>query len=269
MMRWLAVAVLLTLFSTTTARAQSTLGPETLREIGIDQRIGEQVPLDLVFRDESGKPVELGRYFGKRPVVLALVYNACPMLCHQVLEGMMGNLRTLELDAGSDFDVLVVSFDPQETSATSRAVRDKLVKRYGRNGSAEAFHVLTGDPEPIARLTKSVGFRYKYDDKLGQYAHPSALFVLTPEGKVARYFFGAEYPPRDVRLALVEASEGKLGTLTDDLLMLCYRYDPVRGTYSASVLGAVRIGGIAVLLGLGVFIATSLRRERRRKDPRS
>jgi protein SCO1 len=250
-----------------TARAQSSLGPQTLREIGIDQRIGEQLPLDLTFVDENGKQVKLGRYFGKRPVVLALVYNACPMLCHQVLEGMMGSLHTLELDAGRDFDVLVVSFDPKEEPSVARAVRDKLVQRYARKGSEGAFHVLTGEPEPIRRLTEAVGFRYKYDDKLGQYAHPSALFVLTPNGKLARYFFGAEFPPRDMRLAIVESSEGKLGTLTDELLMLCYRYDPVHGTYSASVIGAVRIGAVAVLLGLAVFITTSLRRERRRRKP--
>jgi protein SCO1/2 len=265
------LACLLAMLVTTATRgasAESALPPAALREIGIDQRLGEQLPLDLAFFDETGQRVELERYFGERPVVLALVYNACPMLCQQVLHGMMASLRTLQLDAGRDFEVLVVSFDPEEPTAVARATRDKMVERYARAGSEQGFHVLTGSPASIAALTEAVGFRYTYDDKLGQYAHASALFVLTPEGKVARYFFGTEYSPRDMRLAMVEATEGKLGSLTDDLLLLCYRYDPASGGYSASVMGAVRIGAVATMLGLVVFVGASMRRERRRrKEP--
>jgi protein SCO1/2 len=254
--------VLSTLLATA-ARAQSSLGAQSLNEIRIDQRIGNQLPLDLTFIDERGERVALGSLFGERPVVLALVYNACPMLCHQVLAGMLASLRTLELDAGEDFEVLVVSFDPKEPTQLARSVRDKLVERYERGKGG--FHVLTGEAEPIAKLTEAVGFRYRYDDKLDQYAHASGLIVLTPKGKVARYFFGTEYSARDLRLSLVEATDGKLGKLTDELMLLCYRYDPQSGTYSASIIGGIRIGALVTLLILAAFIGRSLLRERRRR----
>jgi protein SCO1/2 len=247
------------------AQATSRLGAKQLREIGIDQKLGERVPLDLQFRDHRGETVTLKRYVSERPVVLALIYNRCPMLCNQVLSGLVSALKVLKLDAGSDFDVLAVSFDPAETPELSAANRDKLIERYGRAGAAEGIHFLTGEPEPIRRLTDAVGFRYRYDEEQKQYAHASAIMVLTPGGKLARYFYGTEFSPRDMRLAIVEASDGKVGSLSDDLLLLCYRYDPETGTYSATAINAIRFGGVATLAVLGVFIGTSLRRERRQR----
>jgi protein SCO1 len=245
--------------------ARSSIAPQELRSISIEQRIGEKVPGELPFRDESGAAVELERYYGKRPIILALVYNSCPMLCSQVLSGMVAAMRVLKLDAGRDFDALVVSFDPKESSATAAAQKAKYLRRYDRAGAEGGIHFLTGDEEPIRALTSAVGFRYQYDPELGQYAHASAIMVLTPDGRVARYFFGTEYSARDLRLALVEASGGKLGGLSDGLMLLCYRYDPSSGSYSATAVGAVRIGGAVTLGVLAGFIGLSLRRERRRR----
>jgi len=247
------------------ASARSTLGPETLRGIGIDQRLEQPVPLDLRFADHRGHEVKLGDHFGDKPVVLALVYNACPMLCNQVLAGMNSMLKVMKLDAGIDFEVVVVSFDPNEAPATAARARAKLVKDYGRASGEQSFHFLTGKQESIHALTTAAGFRYEYDEQLGQYAHPSALMVLTPDGRMARYFYGTEYSPRDVRLALVEAADGKVGDFSDDLLLLCYRYDPESGTYSATAINAIRVGGTATVAALGLFIGVSLRRERRRR----
>lgn len=241
----------------------STLDKSELQRVWIDQRIGNQLDLSLPFA-EDGQPATLDRYFGPRPVVLALVYNRCPMLCNQVLAGLVGALKVLDETPGSDFDVLAVSFDPEEEPRMAAAARATLLRRYGRPEAEGGIHFLTGARAPIASLTDAVGFRYQYDEALDQYAHPSALIVLTPGGKVARYFFGTEYSPRDLRLALHEASEGAVGSLTDDLLLLCYRYDPASGTYSATIVNAIRAGGIATVLALGLFMGRSLRRDRRR-----
>lgn len=245
--------------------ARGSIAPQELRSISIEQRIGNQVPGALPFRDESGAPVQLERYYGKRPIVLALVYNSCPMLCSQVLSGMVAAMRVIKLDAGRDFDALVVSFDPKESSATAAAQKAKYLHRYDRAGAEGGVHFLTGDEEPIRAITDAVGFRYQYDPELGQYAHASAIMVLTPDGRVARYFFGTEYSARDLRLALIEASGGKLGGLSDGLMLLCYRYDPSTGTYSATAVGAVRVGGAVTLGMLAGFIGLSIRRERKRR----
>jgi protein SCO1/2 len=237
--------------------------------VRVDQRLGETVDKDAVFRDESGQNVRLGSYFGERPVILALVYNRCPMLCNQVLSGLVASLKVVTLEPGSDFEVVVVSFDPEEAPELARAQKAKVLERYGRDGAARAVHFLTGDEKPIRELADAVGFRYEYDEKLGQYAHPSAIMVLTPGGEVSRYFFGSEFSPRDLRWGLVEASQGKVGDVSDDLLLLCYRYDPVHGTYSATALGAIRVGGALVMLVLGGFIVMSLRRERRERRTRA
>jgi len=263
-----AVLTLLASFFVLTAAApsaaQSNIPPQELRAISIEQRIGNQVPGSLVFRDESGAAVQLDRYYGKRPLLLALVYSSCPMLCSQVLSGMVSAMRVLALDAGRDYDVLAVSFDPKESHTTASAQKEKYLNRYDRAGAARGVHFLTGDEEPIRALTDAVGFRYQYDAELGQYAHPSAIMVLTPDGRAARYFFGTEYSPRDLRLALVEASGGKVGTVSDELMLLCYRYDPASGTYSAAAIGAIRVGGALTLTALLGFIGMSVRRERRR-----
>jgi protein SCO1/2 len=235
--------------------------PAILREIGIDQRLDERVPLDLAFRDEEGRTVRLGEYFGRRPVVLALVYYECPMLCTQVLNGLVGALRTVSLDAGRDFDVVAVSFDPDEGPELARAKKQSYLERYGRAGTEAGWHFLTGSRESIERLTTAVGFRYTYDPKRDEFAHGAAITILTPSGVISRYFYGIEYAPRDVRLGLVEASANRIGSITDQILLLCYHYDASTGRYSFTVLTAVRLGGILTVAAFGVF----LWRERKRK----
>jgi protein SCO1 len=247
------------------SRAGSSLDTSELRGIGIDQRLGHAIPKDAAFRDETGRSVALGDYLGGRPIILALVYNRCPMLCNMTLSGLVGALKAVELAPGRDFDVIAASFDPKEPAEVAAAQKHRYVERYGRPGAEDAFHFLTGDAGSIAELTEAVGFRYEWDEELQQWAHPAALIVLTPDGRIARYFYGTEFSPRDLRFALVEASDGKVGRLTDQLLLLCYRYDPQKGSYSASALGAVRIGGAFTALGLGAFIVTSVLRERRRR----
>jgi protein SCO1/2 len=233
--------------------------------INVEQRIDQKIPLDLEFRDEKGAPVRLGAYFGSRPVVLALVYYGCPMLCGQVLSGVLTSVKTLPMDVGEAFDVVVVSFDPKEGHELAAAKKAAFVERYKRPTGEQGWHFLTGDAPSIERLTDAVGFRYEYDAKQKQYAHAAAIMVLTPDGRLARYFFGTEYSPRDLRFALVEASQGKVGGLADRLMLLCYRYDPRTGSYSATAIGAVRAGGVATVAALGGFIAGMLRRERRRR----
>ena len=242
------------------AWAQSGLPPD-LQEVGIDQRLGDQVPRDLFFRDETGNPVRLGVYFDRKPVILALVYFQCPMLCTQVLNGLLSSLRALSFDVGDEFEVLAVSFDPGETPILAASKKDEYIRSYGRVGAADGWHFLTGTPAAIARLTDAVGFRYKYNPETQQFAHASGIIVLTPGGKIARYYLGIEYPPRDLRLGLVEASSGKIGSPVDQILLYCFQYDPATGRYSLAILNVVRIAGIATLLGLGTLIAVLLRRE--------
>lgn len=244
--------------------AQTTLPPQ-LRDVGIDQRLNAQVPLDLVFRDESGAPVALKTYFGRRPVVLSLVYYECPMLCTMVLNGLLKSLRAIQLEAGRDFEVVTVSFDPSETPELAAAKKQTYVERYGRPAGKSGWHFLTGDNEAIRKLTQAVGFRYKYDPETNQFAHASAIMVLTAEGRVARYLYGIEYAPRDLRLALVEASAGKIGTPVDQVLLYCFHYNPATGKYSLLIMNILRAAGAATVLALGLFMLVMLRRDRRRK----
>jgi protein SCO1/2 len=238
--------------------------PRLLAEVGIDQKLGAQVPLDLAFVDEAAQPVTLGRYFGARPVVLALVYYECPMLCTQVLNGLVSALGVLSFDAGREFEVVAVSFDPGETPGLARAKKAAYLDRYGRPGTAHGWHFLTGAQPSIARLTDAVGFRYAYDERTDQFAHAAAIMILTPEGRVSRYFYGIEYAPRDLRLGLVEASAHRIGTVVDQALLLCYHYDPTAGTYGLVVMNLVRAGGVVTLVLIGGFLAVAFRRERRR-----
>jgi protein SCO1/2 len=240
--------------------------PAILREIGIDQRLNERVPLDLDFRDEQGRAVRLGEYFGDRPVVLALVYYECPMLCTQVLNGLVKALRVVSLDAGRDFDVVAVSFDPDEGPDLARAKKASYVEQYGRAGSEPGWHFLTGGRESIARLTKAIGFRYTYDPKRDEFAHGAAITVLTPAGVISRYFYGIEYAPRDVRLGIVEASANRVGTFADQVLLLCYHYDASTGRYSFTVLTIVRIAGILTIAAFGLFLWFERRRVRLKPD---
>jgi protein SCO1/2 len=235
--------------------------PGILNKIAIDQRIGHQVPADIPFVDDHGRPVVIGDYFGKRPVVLALVYYECPMLCTQVLNGLVSAVGVLNFSVGREFDVVAVSFNPKEGSGLASQKKAAYVERYGRPESAAGFHFLTGTQESIDRLTDAVGFRYAYDEKIGQFAHGAAIEVLTPKGTIAKYFYGIEYSPRDLRLGLIEASDERIGTVIDDVLLFCYHYDPATGSYGATVLTIVRAGAIATVLAFAIFLTVSLRRE--------
>ncbi len=228
--------------------------PPVLRDVAFEQRLDQAVPRDTIFRDERGAQVRLGDYFGQRPVVLALVYYECPMLCTQVLNGLVGSLVSLSFDAGDEFEVVVVSFDPRETPELAARKKASYLERYGRPHTARGWHFLTGEEASIRALTEAVGFRYTFDGSLGQFAHASGITVLTPAGRLARYFFGIEYAPRDVRLALVEASHDRIGSAVDQLLLYCYHYDPATGRYGLLVMRLVRLGGVLTVLALAAFI---------------
>ncbi|HXE89469.1 MAG TPA: SCO family protein [Terriglobales bacterium] len=242
------------------APAQSGL-PPLLEQVGIDQRLNETIPLDLAFRDEAGRSVTLGRYFGKRPVLLSLVYYTCPMLCGQVLSGTTSALGVLKLEPGRDFELISVSINPHETPADAARKKEEVLARYRRAGAAEGWHFLTGEQASIDALAKAVGFRYAYDAKTGQYAHGSAIMLLTPEGRIAQYRMGIEYSPKDLRLGLVEASRNKIGNLVDQVLLYCYHFDPTAGRYTAVAMNILRLAGAATVLALGTFIIVMLRRD--------
>jgi protein SCO1 len=236
--------------------------PGLLSKVGIDQHLNQQIPLDLPFTDESGRDVRLGEFFGKRPVVLALVYYECPMLCTQVLNGMVSALGVLTFDVGREFDVVAVSINPKETPGLAAQKKQAYVERYKRPQTAAGWHFLTGKEENIQRLAAAVGFRYAFDERIQQYAHGAGIEVVTPRGVLSKYFYGIEFSPRDLKFGLMEASEERIGTAIDNALLLCYHYDPATGTYGATAIEAVRIGGIATLLAMSAFIFVSLRRER-------
>src|SRR5512134_2043064 len=210
--------------------------PGLLSKIGLDQRLNNQVPLDLTFVDESGREVRLGEYFGKRPVILALVYYECPMLCTQVLNGLVSALATLKFEAGREFDVVAVSINPREGPGLAAQKKAAYLERYGRPHTAAGWHFLTGREENIARLADAVGFRYEWDPKIQQYAHGAGIEILTPTGHISKYFYGIEYSSRDLRFGLIEASEERIGTAIDDVLLFCYHYDPTTGQYGAAVM---------------------------------
>ncbi len=236
-----------------------------LREVGVDQKLGGPVPLDTRFVDETGREVRLGEYFGTRPVVLALVYYECPMLCTQVLNGLVGSLEALTFLPGREFEVVVVSFDAGETPALAAQKRATYLRRYDRPGAEPGVHFLTGRADAIAALTSAVGFRYAYDEALDQYAHPAAITVLTADGRVSRYLFGIEFAPKDLRLALVEAADNAIGSVLDQALLFCYHYDPETGTYGLAVMNLVRLAGLLTVGLTAAFIVASLRRERRQR----
>jgi protein SCO1/2 len=238
--------------------------PAILDKVGVDQKIGQQLPLDAVFKDEAGRDVRLGEYFGTRPVMMALAYYECPMLCTQVINGMTGALKTLSFDAGKDFDVVVISINPHERPALAAEKKATYLKQYARPETAAGWHFLTGSEPSIKRVADAIGFRYAYDDQIGQYAHGAAIYVATAKGIVARYFLGVEFPPTHLRYALVEASNNRLGTIADQVLLFCYHYDPATGKYGVAILGAVRIGGVLTVAAFLTFLFVSLRRERER-----
>ena len=266
----LAIALLLT----ASAGAQNPAGiaqapgepatsrPGLLGKIAIDQRLNQQVPLDLRFRDEAGRDVRLGDYFGKRPVILALVYYECPMLCTQVLNGLVTALGVMNFEPGKEFEVVAVSFNAKEGPGLASQKKANYLERYGRPHTANGWHFLTGEQESIDRLTDAIGFRYEYDPKIQQFAHGAGIEVLTPKGAISKYFYGIEFSAWDIRLGLIEAADERIGTPIDDFLLFCYHYDPATGKYGAAVLRLVRAGGIATVLAFLAFLAVSLRRER-------
>jgi protein SCO1 len=260
----LGFLVITALMLSNTADCQ-TLPPEQLARVEFEQRLGASLPLNAVFRDESGTPVPLGHFFGDRPVVLALTYNECPNLCTVVLNGLLESLRNVRLDVGRDCDVVVVSIKPGDSTALAAGKKHTYSMRYGRPGSAKGWHFLTAEAPAIQQLSDAVGFHYFYEPQSKQYAHPSGIVVITPQGTVSRYFLGIEYPPKDVRLALLEASKSRIGTLTDRLLLLCFHYDPHSGRYTLIITRVMQLAGIGTAFLVGALIVRMARHEQRRE----
>ncbi len=229
--------------------------PPYLTNVGIEQRLDAQVPADLSFTDDTGRAVKLGDYFDKKPVILNLVYYNCPMLCGEALAGLTGSMKMIKFDVGKEFEVLTVSFNPRETTQLAAEKKKDYLKRYGRANAGAGWHFLTGSPDSINALTKAVGFQYQYDAAKNQYAHATAIMVLTPQGRISRYFYGVDFPPKDLRMGLVEASEGKIGNAVDQVLLYCYHYDPAAGKYGAVVSNMLKLGGaLTIFLLVGMIL---------------
>jgi protein SCO1/2 len=238
--------------------------PPALEGVGIDQRLDGQVPLDVKFIDEHGQPIDLRTCVAGKPAVLVLAYYRCPMLCNQVLNAVLEALRQQPFEIGRDFNVITVSFDARETPQLAGAKKSNYVWQYGHPEAAASWHFLTGSQHSIDKLTEAVGFHYRYDPKTDQFAHASGIMLLTPQGRISRYFYGIRYSPRDMRLGLVEASENRIGSPVDRLLLFCYHYDAATGKYAATVMNLVRVGGAVTLASLGGFLIMSWRRDRLR-----
>lgn len=236
--------------------------PGIISRVGIDQKLNDQVPLDLVFTNDAGREVRLGEYFGTRPVVLALVYYECPMLCTQILTGIVTTLGVMDFTAGKEFDVVAVSINPREGPMLAAQKKKTYLERYGRPGSEGGWHFLTGTETNIKALANAVGFRYEFDEETGQFAHGAGFEVLTPEGVISHYFYGIEYSARDLKFALMEASEERIGSAIDQVLLLCFHYDPATGRYGGVALTAVRVGAVLTIAAFLSFLFVSLRRER-------
>jgi protein SCO1/2 len=234
--------------------------PPGLKNVGIQQNLNQEIPANLAFTDDLGRSLHLGDYFGKRPLILNLVYYNCPMLCGEVLSGLEHSLGMMQFDVGKEFDVITVSFDPSETPEMAAKKKSEFLRRYKRAGAEQGWHFLVGKPDAIDALTKAAGFQYQYDAKTKQFAHATAILVLTPEGRIAQYYYGVEYPPKDLRLGLVEAGKGKIGNIVDQLLLYCYHYDPEQGKYSATILRVLRLAGVATMLCIGTLIFVMIRR---------
>jgi protein SCO1/2 len=239
----------------------ATPPPQILGNISIDQNLKQQVPLDLPFKDENGREVKLSDYFGSKPVILSLVYYECPMLCTETLNGMVSAFKVLKFDVGKEFNVVTISFDARETPALAAEKQKNYLRQYGRPGAEQGWHFLTGPQSSIDAVTKSVGFHYAWDQSTQQFAHATALFLLTPDGKIAQYYYGVEFSPRDLRFGIIEASQGKTGTVVDQVLLYCFHYDPRSGKYGAIITRVVQLaGGITILL-LGGFLIAMFRLE--------
>jgi len=240
--------------------------PKLLENVSIDQRLNEQVPLDLTFRDEAGNTVKLGDYFGSKPVVLSLVYYSCPQLCNQVLNGLTSSLSTVkDFNIGREYNVVTISFDAREKPELAAKKKATYVEWYRREGVREGWHFLTGDQDQIDRLTEAVGFHYNWDPASQQFVHASGVMLLTPQGKLSRYFYGIEYAARDLRLGLVEASEGKIGSPVDKVLLYCFHYDPEQGKYGFVVMNLIRLGGAITLVGVAALMFVMRRKNAQRQ----
>lgn len=250
------------LLSAAPARAQDTLIDSS--KVRLEQRLNEQAPLDTVFRDDTGKTVRLGDYFGKKPILLMLPFYKCPGICKDELMGIVRSLKQINFNVGNEFDVVIVSINPKETPDIAALRKEQYVKDYQRPDTAHGWHLLTGEEAQIRRLADAVGFYYVYDTKTDQYNHPAGLMVLTPQGKLSRYFYGVQYDPRTLKLALIEASQNKIGTLAERILMYCSAYDPTRGRYGLVIMRVLQLAGLATLLILGTSIFIMIRLERRR-----
>lgn len=234
--------------------------PPALKEAKIEQKLGEQIPLDLTFQDETGRSVQLAQYFKQRPVILTLVYYDCPMLCNQVLNALTGTLKAVPFTVGRDFDIVTVSFDPREKPELAAQKKQIYLEDYKQAGAEAGWHFLTGDEASIKKLTDAVGFHYKYDEATQQFAHASAIMIATPEGRLSHYFYGIEYAPKEVRLSLVEASQNKIGSPVDQLLLYCYHYDPATGKYGLMIMKVVRLAGILTIIGIALLMLLLRRR---------
>lgn len=240
--------------------------PKELQEVGIEQKLNSQLPLDLPFKDENGKDVKLGDYFGNKPIIVAPVYYECPMLCNEVLNGLSSSLKGMTFVPGKEFEIVAISFDPRDTPEIARSKKETYVAKYGRPETASAWHFLTGTPESIKAFTESIGFKYYWDEKSKQFAHAGGVMVATPEGKLARYYYGIEYAPKEIKFGLIEAADRKIGNPVDQLLLYCYHYDPSTGKYGFAIINVVRIGGVLTLLGLAVMMIGMWRYNSNKKD---
>ncbi len=277
MKKWQLSAILLVAcFGATMSRAQmipdnvgqSSNGlPPALVNVGFDPKLNAQIPLDVAFTDEMSRPVQLREYFGKKPVVMAFVYYTCPMLCSQVEQALVGTLKMIKFDPGKDYDVVLISMDPSDTSDDGLKKKHEALSRFARPSTDNGWHFLTGSKEAVDAVTKAADFRYTYDPKSKLFGHASGILILTPDGRISRYFFGVEYPASNVRLGLVDASEGKIGTPVDHLLLFCYQYDPTKARYSATILTVIRMGGVVTLFCMVLGFVIFRRREHRPGTP--
>jgi len=249
------------------ARAHDDNRPAALRDVAFEQKLDQQLPLDLTFRDSNGQTVRLRGFFGRKPVLLNFVYYRCRDLCPLVSDGIVRALRPMSFDIGKEFDVVTVSFDPADTPETAATAKDEYLKKYRRAGAGDGWHVLTGSADAISQLAGAAGFRYTYDDKKKEFAHATGIVLVTPQGKISRYYYGIEFSPRDLRLGLIEAAAGKIGSPIDQLLLFCYHYDPLTGRYNLIVTRMLRLAAGVTVLALAGLIIFMLRREQRPQVP--
>jgi protein SCO1/2 len=238
----------------------ASVRPPGLKNVGIKQNLNQFMPADLQFTDDLGRKVRLGDYFGSKPLILNFVYFSCPMLCGEELSGLESALRVLKFDVGKEFDVITISFDPKDTPEAAAKKKGEFLRRYKREGAQHGWHFLVGQPDAIAAATSAAGFQYEYDPQTQQFAHSTAILILTPQGKISQYYYGIEYAPKDLRLGLVAASENKIGNLADELLLYCYHYDPEKGKYSATIMRILRLMSIATMLSLGTLFFFMVRK---------